>query len=142
VGVRGLVRGRLGEQRHELRVAGDIGRVDAQRGGGEERVQVEVALTRLGIDDPGATAEVQIQDDMEAVRQNVTRKTAPDIVVAGHRSPSAWAGHGGGGRASAVASGGAAPALAAPPPAFTGRLPPSPTPVKHLANVPAERFRT
>ena len=93
VGVRGLVRGRLGEQRHELGIAGDIWRVDAQRRRGEERVQVQVALAGFSIDDPGTGAEVQVQNDMEAVRQNVTRQTAPDVVVAGHGSLSAWAGH-------------------------------------------------
>src|SRR5262249_31760651 len=54
---------------------------------------VQVALACFGVDDPGAEAAAQIKNDMEAVRQNVTRQTAPDIVVAGHRSLSAWAGH-------------------------------------------------
>src|SRR5262249_56145045 len=77
--------GRFGEQRHELWVIGNARRVDPQRRRGVKRVQIQVALARPGIDDPGAAAVPQIQREMKAVGQHVSRQTPTNILVAGHR---------------------------------------------------------
>ena len=81
-----LVQRHLGELGAEGRVVGQRRVVHAQRGGGEEAEQVEVPPAVAGVDQPGATAGVGVQHQVEAVDEQVPAQGLVDAVRGDHPS--------------------------------------------------------
>src|SRR5690606_35703493 len=69
VGVRRLVRGDAAQLGEELRVVPE--RVDPQRGGREERVEVQVPAAGPGGYDPGPRAALQVEHEVESVDEQM-----------------------------------------------------------------------
>ena len=69
-----LVDSNLGKLGHERRVVSDAGRIEPKRSRGEEGVHVEIALPGSGIDQPATSAAPQIENQLHAVGQHMSRK--------------------------------------------------------------------
>ncbi|MFD2349419.1 hypothetical protein ACFSTC_08590 [Nonomuraea ferruginea] len=77
-GLARLVAGDLAEQAGEVGVEG---RVHAERCGGEERVEVEVAPAVAGVDEPRALAEFEVEYEPVSVDEQVAGKAGVNVHV-------------------------------------------------------------
>ena len=80
VGVRRLVDGHLDQLGHEVGVVDQRRVVHAQWRGGEEAEQVEMAGAVARVDEPGPTAGVGVQHEVESVDEQVTAERLVDAV--------------------------------------------------------------